>query len=66
MRNTLKKSFKHGNLPLPPSKKNCLSSHAWMQRLNVNDLLETAGIGEAPLLGMAGGIATEDAIRSLK
>ncbi len=57
------KSFKHGDLPLPPSKKiavlACMDS-----RLNVNDLLGL-GIGEAHIIRNAGRIATEDAIRSL-
>ena len=57
------KSFKHGNLPLPPSKK--IAILACMDaRLNVNDLLGL-GIGEAHIIRNAGGIATEDAIRSL-
>ena len=57
------KSFKHGDLPLPPSKK--IAVLACMDaRLNVNDLLGL-GIGEAHIIRNAGGIATEDAIRSL-
>ena len=57
------KSFKHGDLSLPPSKK--IAVLACMDaRLNVNDLLGL-GIGEAHIIRNAGGIATEDAIRSL-
>ena len=52
------KSFKHGDLPLPPSKK--IAVLACMDtRLNVNDLLGL-GIGEAHIIRNAGGIATED------
>ena len=57
------KSFKHGDLSIPPSKK--IAVLACMDaRLNVNELLGL-GIGEAHIIRNAGGIATEDAIRSL-
>ena len=62
MRNTLKVSSME-ICPLPPSKK--IAVLACMDaRLNVNDLLGL-GIGEAHIIRNAGGIATEDAIRSL-
>ena len=62
MRNTLKVSSMEICL-LPPSKK--IAVLACMDaRLNVNDLLGL-GIGEAHIIRNAGGIATEDAIRSL-
>ncbi|MGB6628874.1 MAG: carbonic anhydrase [Nitrososphaeraceae archaeon] len=56
------KDFKHGNLPTPPSRK--LAILACMDaRLTVEDLeLKT---GEAHIIRNAGGIATDDAIRSL-
>ena len=57
------KSFKHGDLSLPPSKKvvvlACMDA-----RLNVNELLGLR-LGEADIIRNAGGIVTEDAIRSL-
>src|SRR5947199_4877804 len=57
------KDFKHGNLPIPPSRK--LAILACMDaRLTVEDFLglET---GDAHIIRNAGGIATDDAIRSL-
>ena len=57
------KSFKDGDLSIPPSKK--IAVLACMDaRLNVNELLGL-GIGEAHIIRNAGGIATDDAIRSL-
>ena len=62
MRNTLKVSSM-GILSLPPSKKvvvlACMDA-----RLNVNELLGLR-LGEAHIIRNAGGIVTEDAIRSL-
>ena len=56
-------SFKDGDLSIPPSKK--IAVLACMDaRLNVNELLGL-GIGEAHIIRNAGGIATDDAIRSL-
>jgi len=56
-------SFKDGDLAIPPSKK--IAVLACMDaRLNVNELLGL-GIGEAHIIRNAGGIATDDAIRSL-
>lgn len=55
--------FKHGNLSIPPSRK--LAILACMDaRLNVEDVfgLDT---GDAHIIRNAGGIATDDAIRSL-
>jgi carbonic anhydrase len=57
------KSFTDGDLSIPPSKK--IAVLACMDaRLNVNELLGLR-IGEAHIIRNAGGIATEDAIRSL-
>lgn len=57
------KSFRDGDLSIPPSKK--IAVLACMDaRLNVNELLGLR-IGEAHIIRNAGGIATEDAIRSL-
>jgi carbonic anhydrase len=57
------KDFKHGNLPTPPSRK--LAILACMDaRLTVEDFLGLK-TGEAHIIRNAGGIATEDAIRSL-
>lgn len=57
------KNFKYGNLSIPPSRK--IAVVACMDaRLNVNELLGL-GVGEAHIIRNAGGIATEDAIRSL-
>ena len=57
------KDFKHGNLPTPPSRK--LAILACMDaRLTVEDLLGLK-TGEAHIIRNAGGIATDDAIRSL-
>jgi len=56
-------NFKHGSLPIPPARK--LAVLACMDaRLNVNEALglET---GDAHIIRNAGGIATDDAIRSL-
>ena len=56
-------NFKHGNLSIPPARK--LAVLACMDaRLNVNEALglET---GDAHIIRNAGGIATDDAIRSL-
>lgn len=56
-------SFKDGNLPIPPSKK--VAVLACMDvRLLVDKLLGLK-IGEAHIIRNAGGIATEDVIRSL-
>ncbi len=56
-------SFKDGGLSIPPSKK--IAVLACMDaRLNVNEILGL-GIGEAHIIRNAGGIATDDAIRSL-
>ena len=55
--------FKDGDLSIHPSKK--IAVLACMDaRLNLNDLLGL-GIGEAHIIRNAGGIATDDAIRSL-
>ena len=56
-------SFKDGDLSTPPSKKIAVLS-CMDARLNVNELLGL-GIGEAHIIRNAGGIATDDAIRSL-
>jgi carbonic anhydrase len=57
------KDFKHGNLPTPPSRK--LAILACMDaRLTVEHLLGLK-TGEAHIIRNAGGIATDDAIRSL-
>ena len=57
------KSFKHGKLPMPPAKK--LAVLACMDaRLVLSQILGTA-IGDIHMIRNAGGIATEDAIRSL-
>ena len=56
-------SFKDGDLSTPPSKKIAVLS-CMDARLNVNELLGL-GIGEAHIIRIAGGIATDDAIRSL-
>ena len=57
------KSFNQGDLPIPPSKK--IAILACMDaRLNVNEFLGL-GVGETHIIRNAGGIATEDAIRSL-
>ena len=56
------KSFRDGHLSIPPSKK--IAVLACMDaRLNINELLGLK-IGEAHIIRNAGGIATEDAIRS--
>jgi carbonic anhydrase len=57
------KDFKHWNLPSPPSRK--LAVLACMDaRLTVEDFLGL-NTGEAHIIRNAGGIATDDAIRSL-
>jgi carbonic anhydrase len=57
------KSFKKGNLPLPPSKK--IAVLACMDaRLDVHKILGLEE-GEAHVIRNAGGVATDDAIRSL-
>jgi carbonic anhydrase len=56
------KDFKHGNLPIPPSRK--LAILACMDaRLTVEDFLGLY-TGDAHIIRNAGGIATDDAIRS--
>jgi carbonic anhydrase len=55
--------FKDGDLSIHPSKKIAVLS-CMDARLNVNELLGL-GIGEAHIIRNAGGIATDDAIRSL-
>jgi carbonic anhydrase len=56
-------NFKHGNLSIPPARK--LAVLACMDaRLNVNEALGLK-TGDAHIIRNAGGIATEDAIRSL-
>ena len=55
------KDFKHGNLPIPPSRK--LAILACMDaRLTVEDFLGL-DTGDAHIIRNAGGIATDDAIR---
>ena len=55
--------FKHGNLPIPPSRK--LAVLACMDaRLTVEEFLGL-GTGDSHIIRNAGGIATDDAIRSL-
>lgn len=57
------KTFKHGTLPIPPARK--LAVLACMDaRLTVEDFLGLS-TGDAHIIRNAGGIATEDAIRSL-
>jgi carbonic anhydrase len=57
------KSFKKGNLPLPPSRK--VAVLACMDaRLDVHKILGLEE-GEAHVIRNAGGVATDDAIRSL-
>jgi carbonic anhydrase len=57
------RAFKHSNLPIPPSRK--LAILACMDaRLTVEDFLGL-NTGEAHIIRNAGGIATDDAIRSL-
>ncbi len=57
------KSFDKGNLPLPPSKK--LAVLACMDaRLDVHKILGLSE-GESHVIRNAGGVATDDAIRSL-
>jgi len=57
------KGFKKGNLPLPPSKK--VAVLACMDaRLDVHNILGLEE-GEAHVIRNAGGVATDDAIRSL-
>lgn len=57
------RTFKHGGLPLPPARK--LAILACMDaRLTVEDVLGLR-TGEAHIIRNAGGIATDDAIRSL-
>lgn len=57
------KGFKKGNLPLPPSKK--IAVLACMDaRLDVHKILGLEE-GQAHVIRNAGGVATEDAIRSL-
>lgn len=56
-------AFKHGGLPLPPARK--LAVLACMDaRLTVEDVLGL-DTGDAHIIRNAGGIATDDAIRSL-
>ena len=56
------KDFKHGNLPIPPSRK--LAILACMDaRLTIEDFLGL-DTGDAHIIRNAGGIAIEDAIRS--
>ncbi|MGB7953398.1 MAG: carbonic anhydrase [Candidatus Nitrosopolaris sp.] len=55
--------FKHGDLPIPPARK--LAVLACMDaRLTVEDFLGL-GTGDSHIIRNAGGIATDDAIRSL-
>ena len=57
------KDFKHGNLPIPPSRK--LAILACMDaRLTVVDILGL-DTGHAHIIRNAGGVANDDAIRSL-
>jgi carbonic anhydrase len=57
------KGFKYGDLPSPPSRK--LAVLACMDaRLSIKDLLGLS-TGDAHIIRNAGGIATDDAIRSL-
>src|ERR1700674_4113295 len=57
------KNFKKGNLPLPPSRK--IAVLACMDaRLDVHKILGLEE-GEAHVIRNAGGVATDDAIRSL-
>src|SRR5438309_12067643 len=57
------RSFDKGNLPLPPAKK--LAVLACMDaRLHVNKILGLKE-GDAHVIRNAGGVATDDAIRSL-
>ena len=57
------RSFKHGNLRIPPAKK--LAVVACMDaRLVLSQILGTA-MGDIHMIRNAGGIATEDASRSL-
>lgn len=57
------KNFKQGNLPMPPAKK--LAVVACMDaRLVLSQILGT-GIGDIHMIRNAGGIVTEDALRSL-
>ncbi len=57
------KDFKHGGLPIPPARK--LAILACMDaRLTVEDFLGL-NTGDAHIIRNAGGIATDDAIRSL-
>ena len=56
-------SFEHGDLPLPPGKK--LAVVACMDaRLNIHDILGLE-LGDAHVIRNAGGVVTEDEIRSL-
>lgn len=56
-------NFRYGALPIPPARK--LAILACMDaRLNVNEVLGL-GTGDAHIIRNAGGIATDDAIRSL-
>src|ERR687897_1386941 len=56
-------SFEHGDLPLPPAKK--LAVVACMDaRLDVHAILGL-GVGDAHVIRNAGGVVTEDEIRSL-
>ena len=60
---TYAKNFKHGKLPMPPAKK--LAVLACMDaRLVLSQILGT-GMGDIHMIRNAGGIATEDALRSL-
>ena len=57
------KDFKHENLPIPPSRK--IAVLACMDaRLTVEDVLGL-NTGDAHIIRNAGGIATDDVIRSL-
>ena len=57
------KSFKKGNLPLPPSRKVALLA-CMDARLDVHKILGLDE-GEAHVIRNAGGVATDDAIRSI-
>jgi carbonic anhydrase len=60
---TAARNFTNGNLPLPPSKK--LAVLACMDaRLDVHKILGLE-VGDAHVIRNAGGVATDDAIRSL-
>jgi len=57
------KTFKKGHLPLPPSRKTAVLA-CMDARLDVHNILGIK-VGEAHVIRNAGGLATEDAIRSL-